>query len=95
MLTRLVITAIAAVIGTTAGHPAFAEGRLGCVDARGHQAECGVNGREIPTECIAGPPPFGICPGDPHCFDGKGKEIQCVFPVKPVVPPRISRPRTG
>jgi hypothetical protein len=50
-----------------------------CLDARGLDADCGVDPPEM-HECFASDR-FGRCPGDPTCFDAKGRQARCTWPV--------------
>ena len=56
-----------------------AHGVRACVDARGLDADCGVDPPEM-HECFASDR-FGRCPGDPTCFDAKDLQARCTWPV--------------
>jgi len=50
-----------------------------CVDAKGAQAECGLD-PSAAHECRAADG-YGRCPDDPKCFDARGVQGICVRPV--------------
>jgi hypothetical protein len=50
-----------------------------CVDARGLDADCGLDPPQL-HECYAADR-FGRCPGDPTCFDAPRAQARCTWPV--------------